>query len=141
MDLRSAVTEAGPKPFELAIQTRNLEQAQAIWPDATEADVGHIKMYFDPESPNEAYAARLAYEAAVHLGQRFYVLRDAEALEGELVPVGASWDDVLRLAAGPAAPSVEPPAASEAAPQPASAPRGRRSGVRRIEGVPRMSGG
>jgi hypothetical protein len=148
MDLRSEVTASGaPKPLELSIPTRSLEQARRIWPEATEQDVGDIKLHFDPADSGETFAAKLAYEAAVQGGGWFFVLRDGESLEGELVPPGATFAYVLDLAReaaaappGGRAPAGEGAAEPEPAPQQATAAPPRR-GRQRIQGVPRMSGG
>lgn len=132
--LREPLTPDGQPKLEISVQTFNLENARAVWPGASELDVGHIHLHFDPKNAAETAAAQAAYEAAKGMGSRFFLLRSEEGLDGEMIPDEATWDQVVQMAEGASWGDV-----SSTATPAEDAPR--RSGRRRIQSVARLAGG
>jgi hypothetical protein len=70
--------------------TRSLETARELWPGATEADLGDLKLYWDPDKPEEVKAAKAAFQAAKKLGIAFFRLSAKDAKDGTVV---ATWEE------------------------------------------------
>lgn len=139
MSLREAAAPDGRAKLLLSVQTRSVETAQAIWPDADEQDVGDLRMYFDWRNEEEVAVARAAFERAQALGIAFFRLDD---LEGEQI---TDFDQALAVARGQEtggeveASPAQAAQAEQSVPEPPRARGGRRGA--RIQGIPPVRGG
>lgn len=97
IDLRNPITEDGRPKMLLSIITKSLETAQDIWPEATTADLGDLKLYWDTADKAEDAIAKAAWQKAKKLGHAFYQLEKPGDREGKQI---IDWSDVDKAKAG-----------------------------------------
>jgi hypothetical protein len=95
LDLRSeSYLGRHGRPVErqsLEIMTRSLEMAQEVWAQASEQDVGDLKIYYNPRSRKETAEAEKVFENAKRQGIRFILVAADVELDGKLLD---SWGEV-----------------------------------------------